>query len=228
MKSGFPERLQRAMKETGLTNYKLSKMMNSSPSTIANYLNGTTTPSSSKLKDLARCLRVDISWLKDEEGEFKIHKKKKSRFETLAEIAKESMDPFYELEQNAIPFWNLPVSAGKSVNQIIGANKPDGFIKGLPGADIAENILPVAGASMEPEVTNGAIIGVRKMDNWESLNTERIYLIITHDDRMIKRIEHDEENQEILWCVSPNYPRFKVFKTDIIEVQRVCFVYNPK
>lgn len=128
----------------------------------------------------------------------------------------------------SIPYWNLPVSAGKSVDQIVGANKPDGFIKGLPGADIAEHILPVAGASMEPEVTNGAIIGVRKMDNWESLNTERIYLIITRDDRMIKRIEHDEENQEILWCVSPNYPRFRVFKNDIIEVQRVCFVYNPK
>jgi transcriptional regulator with XRE-family HTH domain len=138
-------------------------------------------------------------------------------------------NPDFENDKaQSIPFWNLPVSAGKSINQVVGANKPDGFIKGLPGADIAENILPVNGASMEPEVTNGAIIGVRKMDNWESLNTERIYLIITQDDRMIKRIEHDEEDKDILWCVSPNYPRFKVYKTDIIEIQRVCFVYNPK
>jgi phage repressor protein C with HTH and peptisase S24 domain len=96
----------------------------------------------------------------------------------------------------------------------------------LPGSELTENILPVLGTSMEPEVTNGAIIGVRKMHNWETLNTERIYLIITRDDRMIKRIEHDTEDPSILWCVSPNYPRFKIYKEEIIEIHRVCFVYK--
>ncbi len=81
---------------------------------------------------------------------------------------------------------------------------------------------------MEPEISTGALIGVRKINNWETLNTERIYLIITQEDRMIKRIEHDEDDDTILWCVSPNYPRFKIYKADIIEIQRVCFVYNPK
>ena len=133
-----------------------------------------------------------------------------------------------EASLGAVPFWNLQVSAGHSVTDIIGQSKPDGYIKGLPGADIAENILPVSGASMEPEVSNGAIIGVRHINNWESLNTERIYMIITKDDRMIKRIEYDNENEDILWCVSPNYPKFKIFKADIVEIQRVCFVYNPK
>jgi len=127
-----------------------------------------------------------------------------------------------------VPYWNLYVSAGHSVAEIVGKNKPDGYIKGLPGADIAENILPVAGASMEPEISSSAIVGVRRINNWVSLNTERIYLIITTEDRMIKRIEHDPENENILWCVSPNYPRFKIYKDDIIEIQRVCFVYNPK
>lgn len=127
-----------------------------------------------------------------------------------------------------VPFWNLPVSAGRTVESIIGGYKPDGYIKGLPGADIAENILPVIGVSMEPEISSGALIGVRLMNNWETLNTERIYLIITTEDRMIKRIEHDPENDKILWCISPNFSRFKIYKADIIEIQRVCFVYNPK
>ncbi|WP_372756016.1 helix-turn-helix domain-containing protein [Labilibaculum sp.] len=127
-----------------------------------------------------------------------------------------------------VPYWDLPVSAGHSITDIIGQHKPNGFIKGLPGADIAENILPVLGASMEPEVSNGALIGVRRINNWESLNTERIYLIITKDDRMIKRIEYDTENEDILWCISPNYAKFKIFKYDIVDIQRVCFVYNPK
>jgi hypothetical protein len=141
--------------------------------------------------------------------------------------SKEKEDQIYGTPK-PVPFWNLPVSAGKSVLDIVGKTEPDGFIEGLPGADIAENILPVIGTSMEPEVSSGAIIGVRKMHNWESLNTERIYLIITTDDRMIKRIEYDPENKDILWCVSPNYPKFKIFKSDVIDIQRVCFVYNPK
>lgn len=131
-------------------------------------------------------------------------------------------------EKEGVPFWDLPVSAGHSLTAIKGKRKPAGYVVGLPGADIAENIFPVTGMSMEPEVSSSAIIGVRKIDNWETLNTERIYLIITRDDRMIKRIEHDNQDSQILWCVSPNYPKFKVYKSEIIEIQRVCFVYNPK
>lgn len=138
------------------------------------------------------------------------------------------LDPDDTIPKGAVPFWDLPVSAGHSVVDIIGTKDPVGYIKNLPGIEITEHILPITGMSMEPEVCNGAIIGVRKIDNWETLNTERIYLIITHDDRMIKRIEHDEEDSSILWCLSPNYPKFKIYKVDIIEVQRVCFVYNPK
>lgn len=161
---------------------------------------------------------LNLSWLITGKGEMLLSEEKKS----INELTRE------EESLGAVPFWNLQVSAGHSVTDIIGQSKPDGYIKGLPGADIAENILPVSGASMEPEVSNGAIIGVRHINNWESLNTERIYLIITKDDRMIKRIEYDNENEDILWCVSPNYPKFKIFKADIVEIQRVCFVYNPK
>ena len=152
---------------------------------------------------------LNIKWLLTGRGEMLISEKDKT-------------------ELGGVPYWNLPVSAGHSVVDIIGSTKPDGYIKGLPGADIAEHILPVAGASMEPEVSNGALIGVRHIENLETLNTERIYLIITGEDRMIKRIEYDLNDNQILWCVSPNYPKFKIFKSDIIEIQRVCFVYNPK
>ena len=110
----------------------------------------------------------------------------------------------------------------------MGVNEPDGFIYNLPGMAFTENFLPVVGYSMEPEVKENAIIGVRKMDKWDTLNTTKKYLIITHDDRMIKYVEHDEKNEDILWCVSPNYKRFKVYKSDIVEIQRITFVINPE
>ena len=127
-----------------------------------------------------------------------------------------------------VPFYNLPVSAGHSTVDIIGTSTPDGYITSLPGAELAQAILPVIGMSMQPEIMPGALIGIRNVSSWESLNTERIYMIITRDDRMIKRIEHDPDNTDILWCISPNYQKFKIFKSDIIEIHRVCFVYNTK
>lgn len=175
------------------------------------YLSHTKSPTANVIKDIVeKYPELNLYWLLTGKGE-------------MLKANPDGMDI-----NRGVPYWNLPVSAGRSLMDIIGANAPTGYITGLPGADIAENIFPVTGTSMEPEILNGAIVGVRKMNNWESLNTERIYLIITRDDRMIKRIEYDPENDNILWCISPNFPKFKIFKTDIIDIERVCFVYNPK
>jgi len=195
--------------EKGTTLDQLAASSGVSKRMISAYEAGENDITLSKLQNIANALGVSVSQLIGETAIIELN---------------ESI-PIYGKE---VPFWNLPVSAGRSIKDIIGASKPDGFISGLPGVDIAENILPVTGTSMEPEISPGAIIGVRLMNNYDTLNTERIYLIITSDDRMIKRIEHDSENEDILWCVSPNYPRFKIYKSDIIEIQRVCFVYNTK
>lgn len=160
-----------------------------------------------------KCDFVNADWLLTGEGEM---------------LKENILAPGDTIPKGAIPYWDLPVSAGHSVVDVIGSKDPVGYIKNLPGIEMTEAILPITGMSMEPEISNGAIIGVRKIDNWETLNTERIYLIITHDDRMIKRIEYDNEDPAILWCLSPNYAKFKIYKNDIIEVQRVCFVFNPK
>ena len=171
---------------------------------------------------------INPTWLLTGKGEMLLKEEAIYSDKANEEVEHYSIEKTDTIPNGAIPYWNLPVSAGHSVEEIIGSSKPSGYVKDLPGIDVAENILPVTGMSMEPEISNGAIIGVKKMNNWESLNTERVYMIITHDDRMIKRIEPDEEDNEVIWCVSPNYKRFKVFKSDIIEIQRVCFVYNPK
>lgn len=210
------ERLSDYLKYSEKSINKFEAELGFSNGVISKAIRGGKTIGSDKLERIFLVFpELSPAWLLTGEGEMLIGK------EEIKQLSKES-------SLGAVPFWNLHVSAGHSVLEVVGQNKPDGYIKGLPGADIAENIFPVSGASMEPEVSNGAIIGVRNINNWETLNTERIYMIITKDDRMIKRIEYDNENNEILWCVSPNYPKFKIYKADIVEIQRVCFVYNPK
>ncbi len=167
---------------------------------------------------------VNPIWLLTGNGEMLL----KDSYKEITEGSSMVNESSINFNNKGVPFWDLPVSAGLSLTEIKGKKKADGYVVGLPGADIAENLFPVTGMSMEPEISPGAIIGVRKIDNWETLNTERVYLIITREDRMIKRVEHDHENIDILWCISPNYPKFKIYKSEIIEIQRVCFVYNPK
>lgn len=65
---GFKERLKEAMEQNGMTNYKLAKATGLSASTIANWLNGTTTPDSTKLEVVGLHLACNADWLLTGDG----------------------------------------------------------------------------------------------------------------------------------------------------------------
>jgi hypothetical protein len=55
---------------------------------------------------------------------------------------------------------------------------------------------------MEPKIYAGDTIGIVQMNNWEKIDPDKIYLIITIYDRMIKKLEIDEFDTDILWAIS--------------------------
>lgn len=120
----------------------------------------------------------------------------------------------------AAPFYSdLPVSAGcrdllDPIDEI-----PSGYIS-IPQFH-AQFYFPVMGTSMEPEIYSGDIIGVNKVDDFRSLDPDKIYMIVTNDSRMIKRCYTDKDNEDLLWCVSPNYPSFTINKHDIRAIFHV-------
>lgn len=210
--NSLPERLNHLLELKGITPYALAQKTGISEATLSRLLRSVSAkPNMKTMTKLAKYFRTTEDWLLTGSGE----------------MLKEGILISKDKTRKSTPYWDLKVTAGRTLGDVIGKHKPDGFISNLPGADMAENIFPVVGFSMEPEIQNGAFIGVQLMSSrWEALNTSRIYLIITRDDRMIKRIEHDDEDKDILWCISPNYKKFKIFKEDIIEIHKVCFVYN--
>ena len=114
------------------------------------------------------------------------------------------------------------VSAGQfDLMNIEQREEPESWIK-FPGIEV-DGWFPIIGCSMEPKVYAGDIVGVRQLDGWERLDPDKTYLIITRDDRMIKHLETDDENKDILWAVSENYRRFKLEKTEIIQIFRVVW-----
>lgn len=122
-----------------------------------------------------------------------------------------------------IPYFKeIPVSAGKAeLMDVENEENAVGFINitGVSG----KMAFPVIGCSMEPVIHAGDVVVVDELNQWDKIDPDKVYLIFTHDDRMIKHLETDEEDKEILWCVSPNYKRFSVSKSEILKIYKVTF-----
>lgn len=115
---------------------------------------------------------------------------------------------------------SYPVSAGLHGLAAIRDDKPDGYAyTTMPGV----TFFPVIGCSFEPIIYAGEYIGVVKLNSWDRVDTEKIYFIITKEERMLKRLRVDKDREDILWCVSPNFSEFSILKSDIIEINHVFF-----
>ncbi len=133
------------------------------------------------------------------------------------------LDENMSIAAEAIPFYSqIPVSAGRAdLMEVEGEENAVGFIKitGVSG----KFAFPVIGCSMEPVIHAGDIVVVDELNRWDKLDPDKIYLLFTRDDRMIKHLETDEANPDILWCVSPNYKRFSLQKSEIVRIYKVTF-----
>ena len=116
-------------------------------------------------------------------------------------------------------FSDMPVSAGLRDSFDPSMEKANGYIS-LPSQK-ANFYFPVSGTSMEPEVFSGDIVGVVRVGHYDKISPEAIYMIVTNENRMIKHCYNDENNPELLWCVSPNYPSFPINRADICAMFRV-------
>lgn len=118
------------------------------------------------------------------------------------------------------PYYNdLPVTAGQKDAFDPMMEKPSGYIS-MPNWS-AQFYFPVSGTSMEPEIHSGDIVGVNKIESLREIDPDKIYMIVTNESRMIKRCHSDENDDSIMWCVSPNYPAFKIKKNDICAMFHV-------
>lgn len=178
-----------------------------------------TSPSYEILQDITNKFdKIDANWLLTGNGS--MTKENNAEIKSVKEIGF-SISQFKQ--RGYAPYYSdLLVSAGQfDLMSIEQREEPESWIK-FPGIEV-DGWFPIIGCSMEPKVYAGDIVGVRQLDGWERLDPDKTYLIITRDDRMIKHLETDDENKDILWAVSENYRRFKLEKTEIIQIFRVVW-----
>lgn len=120
---------------------------------------------------------------------------------------------------------DLPVSAGQY--DIVSTSEiPTGYIN-LPNVS-AKWFFPVIGCSMEPEICAGDTVGVNYVENRNLLDPDKIYMIITPHERMIKRLRPDNDDKDIIWAISTNYKEIKLYSDDIKAIYHVVYVMKGK
>ena len=121
---------------------------------------------------------------------------------------------------DTVPFYeDLPLSAGNRDAFNPAQEKPSAFFS-IPTCQ-ADFYFPVSGSSMEPEFNDGDVVGVKRVDRSEGIVHGAVYMIVTNENRMIKRCYHDNNDPNLIWCVSPNYPSFPIHKNDVCALFKV-------
>ena len=122
--------------------------------------------------------------------------------------------------ESLVPYYDeLPLSAGLRNAYGDSGERPDSYVN-LPGVR-TQFLFPVVGTSMQPEINAGDIVGVSRVESPDRLESEKIYMIVTREERMIKRCRQHESDKNLLWCLSPNYPDFTISKEDVIAMYSV-------
>ena len=208
MNTGVIQRVKELAKQKGFSETEMANQLGMSQRTINNYMNNSRKISYEFIESLIRTFELNANWLITGNGEIY-----KNNLPTLLD----------EKVKGAIPYYaDLPVSAGQAgLSQIANEEKPTGYMS-IPNVS-AERIFPVIGCSMLPRIKAGDVIGVNRVNRWERVEPDKIYMIITNEERMLKRLRIDNEDNDILWCVSDNYQEFKIYKSEIINIFHVVY-----
>ncbi len=195
------ERILHILAENNLSVNSASTLLGMPQRTINRQLNEGGTVSTALLRAIHKEFpEYSLEWILDGKGEIL----------NSRECGAENPVPYYE---------SLPLSAGVRTAYGDCAEKPDSYMN-IPGVNV-EFLFPVVGNSMQPEINAGDIVGVSRVELPDSIENDRIYMIVTRDERMIKRCRRHESDDRLLRCLSPNYPEFTIQKEDVIAIYSV-------
>jgi len=209
------ERVKQLVSHLGVSESEFASAIDVGQRSVNYYLKGAQKPNLNFISKIALSFPdINIDWLVTGEGEMIKSNNNVSFFkpeDLPKQVGRLYLAPIYE---------SYPVSAGNMGLSAIRDDKPDGYAyTTMPGV----TFFPVVGCSFEPTIKAGNYIGTVKVDSWDRVDTEKIYFILTREERMIKRLRVDNNDNNILWCVSPNFHEFKIMKQDVIEISHVFF-----
>lgn len=204
---------QRVSKYCEFRNIAISKFEQLSGLSNGYFNNIKKRPSSEKIESIHRTFPdLNTAWLLTGEGEM---------LKPVETNAVSESDARYYSGKGA-PYYNVDFTANFSLMQNDQTTVPDGMVS-LPQFKGADCWVNVSGKSMEPTISSGDMIALRKVENWtENILYGEVYAIVTEQYRTIKRIRKSED-PDMVRLVPDNteYDAQDIRKESIIAVFRV-------
>lgn len=158
---------------------------------------------------------LNIEWLVTGNGEMI---KNAEREQKTIEISESAIS---ETKRKGALIYDIDATCGLSGRDIeFTDEKVIGSID-APEINPDSKIIFATGDSMLPLIASGDRVVIRKIESWDYFNYGQVYLIITNEYRLIKRVRRhpkDADNLILLRSENPNYDDIDLPKREIIHL----------
>ena len=209
---GIIDRIRQYLDFKGISDYRFEKELSLSKG----YINKAKNPTSDVLMKICG-IYTDISpeWLVTGKGEMI---KNAEREQKIIEISESAIS---ETKRKGALIYDIDATCGLSGRDIeFTDEKVIGSID-APEINPDSKIIFATGDSMLPLIASGDRIVIRKIESWDYFNYGQVYLIITNEYRLIKRVRRhpkDAEKLILLRSENPDYDDIDLPKREIIQL----------
>lgn len=209
---GIIDRIRQYLDFKGISDYRFEKELSLSKG----YINKAKNPTSDVLMKMCG-IYTDISpeWLVTGKGEMI---KNAEREQKTIEISESAIS---ETKRKGALIYDIDATCGLSGRDIeFTDEKVIGSID-APEINPDSKIIFATGDSMLPLIASGDRVVIRKIESWDYFNYGQVYLIITNEYRLIKRVRRhpkDSDNLILLRSENPNYDDIDLPKREIIHL----------
>lgn len=209
---GIIDRIRQYLDFKGISDYRFEKELSLSKG----YINKAKNPTSDVLMKICG-IYTDMSpeWLVTGKGEMI---KNAEREQKTIEISESAIS---ETKRKGALIYDIDATCGLSGRDIeFTDEKVIGSID-APEINPDSKIIFATGDSMQPLIASGDRVVIRKIESWDYFNYGQVYLIITNEYRLIKRVRRhpkDSDNLILLRSENPDYDDIDLPKREIIHL----------
>lgn len=175
----FVQSVNYLMYKHSLSKKEFADRANLNYSQLSKYLTGVSTPSAKVLSRIHDAF-PDFNYFGDPGND----------------IAGDPNTPYITPSPNTkghkVPFYDIDVSAGSIAFFSDNLEEPDYYIN-MPDFSDCDFIVPVYGYSMKPIINNGDKIACKEIQERSFFNYGEVYLVVTDEQRMVKRLRKAKE-----------------------------------
>lgn len=191
---------------------ELAALLGTAQPVVSRILRGESLPPENVVNSIRELWGVDIS------EEVKMARKEGSRVKNRGPKTPAT------LQSDGIPYYDVDFEGGFDMMANDQTVIPSGWIS-IEKFVNATCLCNITGHSMEPEISHGDIIVLRKIEDWSFLPLGEIYAIVTRNDmRTVKRIgvgSRKDTYKLIPSNKSPEYSPQEIHKKDILQLYKV-------